>query len=118
LQRQLEQRKSRVQRGQFQPGRGGRERPGGIAEGVLAALSRRQRRAAGAAGNGVAAGVVDQGGGTEDDVRRRAVLERGGQILDFAQRVGAEIERRGDEGQLAGGGCAGRGQQEGRERGA
>jgi hypothetical protein len=118
LQRQLEQGKSRVRRGQFQPGRGGRERPGGIAEGVLAALPRRQRRAAGGAGNGVAAGVVDEGGGVQRDIRRRAVLERGGQILDFAQRVGAEIERRGDEGEFTGGGCAGRGQQEGRERGA
>jgi len=118
LQWQLEQGEGRVQRGQLQPGRGGRERPGGIAEGVFAALPRRQRRAAGGAGEDIAAGVVGEGGGVQRDVRRRAVLERGDLGLDLVQRVGAEIEAGGCEGQLAGGGGAGRDEQEGRERGA
>jgi len=118
LQRQLEEGKIRVLGAQFQPGRGGRERLGGVAERVLAALPRRQRRAAGGAGKGVAAGVVGESSGAEDDVRRRAVLERGDLGLALVQRVGAEIEGCGREGQLAGGESPGRGQQEGRERGA
>ena len=81
-------------------------------------MPRRQRRAAGGAGDDIAAGVVGEGGGVQRDIRRRAVLERGGLGLDLAQRVGAEIEGRGREGQLADGGCAGRDEQEGRERGA
>ena len=59
-----------------------------------------------------------EGGGVQRDFRRRAVLERGGQRLDLAQRVGAEIEAGGDEGEFTGGGSAKRDEQEGRERGA
>jgi len=97
--RHLDQRKGRVEGGQRQGSLGRLKRSGGEPQVKSTGLPGRQGGAAGRVHEGIAARIVLNGRLAQHNIVCRSVSERDGFYPALAQRVGAEIETGGREGQ-------------------